>query len=110
MTDDWTVKRAIIASNEISRRCSNNVSGRTMIQTYVLLFIKIFCCAEVVVCDDPGFVRNAGRSGPSGPNHVGTRVRYTCRTGYAGGGTITCQTNAQWTPRPTCSRGKSCKF
>ena len=57
--------------------------------------------AETIGCGDPGPVSNAVRTGSS--FSYGDFVIYTCNHGYSGGGAMVCQTNGQWTQRPTCT-------
>ena len=53
------------------------------------------------ICQDPGEVAGATRDITQGPYPVGTVIRYGCIIGV--GGTTTCQTNRQWTPKPACT-------
>ena len=55
------------------------------------------------VCSDPGDIPNAQRSGTAGSYPVNSQVAYTCNQCYTGGGAITCQTNREWSQRPSCS-------
>ena len=55
-------------------------------------------------CGDPGQVENARRSGFN--FNVNGVVNYDCNQCYNGGGSITCQSNGQWSQRLSC-RSKS---
>ena len=56
----------------------------------------------VVDCGDPGDVPNAERTGTVFTQ--GGTVNYRCPNNcYRGGGTITCNSNGQWSPLPSCN-------
>lgn len=61
-------------------------------------------------CADPGSVDNADRFVP-GTSFliVGSEVTYQCLPGFdlSGSNTIQCQSNLQWTTKPTCSGKKT---
>ena len=62
-------------------------------------------------CQNPGEVAGATPDVTRGPYPIGTVIRYRCIVGV--GGTITCQTNGQWTQKPTCTgagTGMNCNF
>ena len=74
-----------------------------------MLRCVITACVDIILwysftvyCSDPGEVRYATRSG-EGPYRVGSRVDYTC-VGFCvtGSGSITCQSNGEWTRKPAC--------
>ena len=79
--------------------------------------IDCFCTVDQAlgirgqICQDPGEVAGATRDVTRGPYPVGTVIRYYCIAGV--GGTITCQTNGQWTQKPRCTFagiGMNCNF
>ena len=53
-------------------------------------------------CGDPGGLHHGVRSESYWPYLVNTQISYTCHPCYHGGGTITCQSDGEWTHRPQC--------
>ena len=53
------------------------------------------------ICPEPGGIPFSNRTIYYGPYNPGYHVTYTCHKG--GGGTISCQSNGNWTQKPTCS-------
>ena len=73
-----------------------------------MFILRISKCLHFLGCGDPGQVTNARRSVPTTFSPGGS-VTYTCNAGFIILGTtatttstIFCQTNNQWTTRPTC--------
>ena len=58
-------------------------------------------CYTVAYCGDPGSVDNAVRFGTDFTE--GSSVSYNCISAcHRGGGSITCNANGSWDPKPTC--------
>ena len=63
--------------------------------------------ALITVCADPGGVDHAVRSEAAWPYRENTRFTFTCDDCSTGGGSITCQSNGQWTTKPNCTGNKN---
>ena len=59
-----------------------------------------------VTCSHPGLVPHAEIQGNPGPFPVpvNTVLHYICEPCHHGDGTMTCQSNGQWSQRPDCIR------
>jgi len=73
---------------------------------YIKLYYSMFLVQLSVLCGTPSYLSNGQRRYSS--TIVGSRVSYTCNTGYlrtAGSSSRTCQSNGQWSgSHPTCTR------
>jgi len=60
------------------------------------------CKRAIPYCGDPGSVSHASKSGSS--YFQDDKVTYNCNSGYASGGSVTCQSSSKWTTKPTCNK------
>ena len=77
-----------------------------VLQNYIMIQYIMYLPALSVSCDTPRMLSNG--QGNYSSTTFGSRVTYTCNTGYrmtAGSSSRTCQSNGQWSgSHPTCSR------
>ena len=93
-----------IALGILSVEVIGQLNLRSLLVMSQVLFPAILSirCLDPGVCADPGQVSNAVRTGDVGPFFTNYQVRFFCRIGFRGGGTMICRDNGEWTAKPYC--------